>query len=80
MCVKSSVYWLGHKLRICAFHNKQVLPDGAIVEMKKWEAATPVASSTRNLKYNLYYGMSSKRLVGYDKDKRVVRWFLSLDE
>jgi hypothetical protein len=54
---------------VLAFHDKQVLSDGAIVEMKIWEVATPVAGSTHNLKYSIYYGMSGKRLVGYDNER-----------
>jgi hypothetical protein len=52
-----------------AFHDKQVLPDGAIVEMKIWQVATSLRGSTHTLKYSLYYGKDNKRLVGYDNER-----------
>jgi uncharacterized protein DUF6516 len=54
---------------VLAFHDKQVLPDGAIVEMKIWQVATPVAGSAHKLKYSLFYGTSGNRLVGYDNER-----------
>jgi Family of unknown function (DUF6516) len=50
-------------------NDKQVLPDGAIVEMKIWEVATPVVGSAHKLRYSLFYGASGKRLVGYDNER-----------
>ena len=52
-----------------ALHDKQVLPDGAIVEMKIWRLATPLHGSAHTLKYSLYYGKDNKRLVGYDNER-----------
>jgi len=60
---------LCHMKALLAFHDKQVLPDGAIVEMKIWQLATPVAGSAHKLKYSLFYGMSGTRLVGYDNER-----------
>ena len=54
---------------VLAFHDKQVLPDGAIVEMRIWEVATPVAGSAHKLKYSLFHGAYGKRLVGYDNER-----------
>ena len=54
---------------VLAFHDKQVLPDGAIVEMKIWEVATPVAGTDHKLKYSLFYGAKGKRLVGYGNER-----------
>jgi hypothetical protein len=54
---------------VLAFHDKQVLPDGAIVEMKIWEVATPVVGSAHKLKYSLFYGANGQRLVGYDNER-----------
>jgi hypothetical protein len=54
---------------LLAFHDKQVLPDGAIVEMKIWEVPTPVAGSAHKLRYSLFYGAKDKRLVGYDNER-----------
>ncbi len=54
---------------VLAFHDKQVLSDGAIVEMKIWEVAAAVAGSVHMLKYSLYYGLNGKRLAGYDNER-----------
>ena len=54
---------------VLAFHDKQVLPDGAIVEMTIWEVASPVVGSAHQLKYSLFYGANCKRLVGYDNER-----------
>ena len=54
---------------VLAFHDKQVLPDGAIVEMKIWEVANPVVGNAHKLKYSLFYGANGKRLVGYDNER-----------
>jgi hypothetical protein len=53
---------------VLAFYDKQVLPDGAIVEMKIWQLAKPVRGSTHKLKYSLFYGFPGKRLVAYDNE------------
>ena len=52
-----------------AFHDKQALPDGSIVEMKIWEVPQPVPGSKHRLKYNLFYGRPGHRLVGYDNER-----------
>ena len=52
-----------------AFHDKQVLPDGAIVEMKIWEVPEPVLGSAHRLKCSLFYGRPGERLVGYDNER-----------
>jgi len=54
---------------VLAFHDKQVLPDGAIVEMTIWEVASPVVGSAHKLKYSLFYGVNGKRLIGYDNER-----------
>jgi hypothetical protein len=54
---------------ILAFHDKQVLPDGAIVEMTIWEVASPGVGSAHKLKYSLFYGVNGKRLIGYDNER-----------
>lgn len=51
-----------------AFHDKQVLADGAILEMKIWRVPKPVAGSKHGLKYSLFYGYPGLRLVGYDNE------------
>ena len=52
-----------------AFHDKQVLADGAIVEMRIWEVPEPVLGSAHRLEYSLFYGRRGERLVGYDNDR-----------
>jgi hypothetical protein len=54
---------------VLEFHDKQVLPDGAIVEMKIWRVHVPVAGSKHWLKYSLYYGREGVKLVGYDNER-----------
>lgn len=51
-----------------AFHDKQVLADGAILEMKIWRVPKPVTGSRHALKYSLFYGFPGQRLVGYDNE------------
>ena len=52
-----------------AFHDKQVLPDGSIVEMKIWELSESIPGSKHRVKYSLFYGRSGRRLVGYDNEQ-----------
>jgi len=52
-----------------AFHDKQVLPDGSIVEMRIWEVPESVPGSAHCLKYSLFYGRSGRRLVGYENEQ-----------
>ena len=52
-----------------AFHDKQVLADGSIVEMKIWEVPESVPGSRHRLKYSLFYGRPGQRLIGYDNER-----------
>lgn len=52
-----------------AFHDKQVLRDRSIVEMKIWELPESVPASTHRLKYSLFYGRPGQRIVGYDTER-----------
>mgnify|MGYP000868154467 CR=1 FL=1 len=52
-----------------AFHDKQVLADGSIVEMKIWELPESAQGSTHRLKYSLFYGWPGRRMVGYDNER-----------
>lgn len=58
-----------HMKAVLAFHDKQVLPDGAIVEMKIWQVPQPVPGSAHALKYSLFYGRPGERIVGYDNER-----------
>jgi len=53
---------------ILAYHDKQMLLDGAVVELKIWQVPEPVRGSTHRLKYRLYYGRDGVRIVGYDNE------------
>ena len=52
-----------------AYHDKQVLPDGTIVEMKIWKVPKTVAGSSHKLRYSLFYGREGERLVCYDNER-----------
>ena len=51
------------------FYDKAVLPDGAIVEMVIWRVPKPVPPSSHGLKYRLFYGRDSQRIVGCDNER-----------
>ena len=57
-----------HTKATLAFYDKQVLADGAIVEMVIWRLAQSLPGSSHRLKYRLFYGFPGKRLVGYDNE------------
>jgi hypothetical protein len=52
-----------------AFHDKQVLPDRSIVEMKIWELPESARGSKHRLKYSLFYGAPGRWLVAYDNER-----------
>lgn len=58
-----------HMKAVLAYHDKQVLPDGTLVEMKIWEVPKPVAGSGHRLKYSLFYGRKGERIVSYDNER-----------
>lgn len=49
--------------------SKEVLSDGAIVELVIWLLAEPVPGCSHPYKYRLYYGKSGTRLVGFDNER-----------
>jgi len=51
------------------FHDKAVLPDGAIVEMTIWQLPKPSSERRHGLKYSLFYGRDGVRIVGYDNER-----------
>jgi len=51
------------------FYDKAVLPDGAVVEMVIWRVPEPLAPSTHELKFRLFYGFEGRRIVGYDNER-----------
>ena len=58
-----------HMEAVLAYYDKQVLPDGAIVEMKIWRVSKSVPGSSHRLKYSLFYGVPGERIVGYDNER-----------
>lgn len=57
-----------HMKAVLAFYDKQLLPDGAILEMKIWQLTKPVRGSAHTLRYSLFYGFPGQRLVAYDNE------------
>ena len=51
------------------FHDKAILPYGAIVEMTIWQLPETSVERPHGLKYSLYFGRHGKRLVGYDNER-----------
>ncbi len=49
--------------------SKDVLSDGAIVEMVLWLLPEPVPGCTHSYKYRLFYGRDGKRIVGFDNER-----------
>ncbi len=49
--------------------SKNLLSDGAILEMVIWRVPVPVKGSSHDFKYRLYYGRDGKRIVGYDNER-----------
>ncbi len=54
---------------VLLLRSKQVLADGAILEMVLWRLPHPVAGSRHLYKYRLYYGRGGVRIVGYDNER-----------
>ena len=51
------------------FRQRILYDDGGIVEMVIWLVPSPVAPSTHDLKYSLFYGYPGVREVGYDNER-----------
>ncbi|MCW9033717.1 MAG: DUF6516 family protein [Rhodospirillales bacterium] len=51
------------------FETKQILEDGAILQIRVWRVPEPVPPSEHSLKYSLYFGKDGKRLVSYDNER-----------
>lgn len=49
--------------------SKEVLSDGAILEMVIWQLPECVPGCFHFYKYRLYYGKGGARLVGFDNEK-----------
>ena len=49
--------------------QRDVLPDGILIEIKVWQSPRPDAERPHGLKYSLYCGQNGKRLVGYDNER-----------
>ena len=66
-----------HMKAVLAFHDKQVLLDGAIVEMEILHVATPVLGSAHKLKYRLHYGLGGQRHYVFTTVERLIADFLA---
>ena len=51
------------------FYDKQVFPDGLIIEMVIWKLPAPEPGRSHGLKYRLFFGRDSERIVGYDNER-----------
>lgn len=51
------------------YYDKQVYPDGGIVEIVIWRLPGKGPDYPHGLKYRLYYGRDGKRIVGYDNER-----------
>lgn len=51
------------------FRDRQILEDGAIVEMIIWQVPAPVPPSVHPFTYSLFYGCPGRRVVGYDNER-----------
>ena len=51
------------------YRSKNVLSDGAIVEMVIWKLPHSVVGSRHDYKYRLFYGYEGQRIVGYDNER-----------
>jgi Family of unknown function (DUF6516) len=49
--------------------SKEVLSDGAIVEMVIWRLPEPILGSSHPYKYRLYFGRADQRIVGFDNER-----------
>ena len=49
--------------------QRDVLPDGILIEIKVWQLPRPDTERPHGLKYSLYCGQNGKRLVGYDNER-----------
>lgn len=49
--------------------SKEILSDGAILEMIIWQLPSPVPGSSHFYKYRLYFGKDGNRLVGFDNER-----------
>jgi Family of unknown function (DUF6516) len=51
------------------YHDKALLPENAVVEMKIWRLPTKNKERPHGLKYSLFYGENGKRVIGYDNER-----------
>jgi Family of unknown function (DUF6516) len=49
--------------------SKDVLSDGAILEMVIWQLPEPTPGSAHRYKYRLFYGADGRRVVGFDNER-----------
>jgi hypothetical protein len=51
------------------YHDKGYFPDGGVIEMTIWRLPAANDERPHGLKYSLFYGKGSRRIVGYDNER-----------
>ena len=54
---------------VLLFEDREILPDGSIVQLRLWEVPAPVPPSTHRFKYSLFYGFPGQRIVLFDNER-----------
>jgi len=49
-------------------YEKEVFPDGTIIQVRVWRLPRPSAERPHGLKYSLFFGRPRQRIVGYDNE------------
>lgn len=49
--------------------RKQVLANGAIIQIKVWRLPERTTERPHGLKYSLFYGRPGERVIGYDNER-----------
>jgi Family of unknown function (DUF6516) len=48
--------------------QKRLNPDGTIIDIKIWQLPAKSIERPHGLKYSLFYGKPSERIIGYDNE------------
>lgn len=58
----------GNRRMVLVRRSKNLLSDGAVLEMVIWRVPEPVKGSSHDFKYRLFYGRDGERIVGYHNE------------
>lgn len=68
-----AIYFLCHNMSYMGaeliIHEKLVLDENSLIEIRIWRVPKPVKASTHNLKYSAVYIENNSRIVGYDNEQ-----------